>query len=106
MDALRATDAILFGNNRFDDWLERFEAQWNAPDMMMVDVAWRKLPQEVRDAIRNVAPPELINALDGGGQDGSTAMAAKHNQPNRLPANWAPAAGSGLRPNSQYPEEY
>lgn len=74
MDALRASDALMFGNVRFLRWRERFEAQWNAPDMLMVDVAWQKMPEEMRSAIRMVAPPDLIEALDGGNY-GSTSTA-------------------------------
>ena len=66
MDALKASDALMFGNIRFERWRERFEAQWNAPDMLMIDVAWANMPPEMQNAIRMIAPKELLDVLDGG----------------------------------------
>jgi len=63
MNALQASDAILFGFNRYIDWLQRFEAQWNAGDMMIVDIAWSKLPPEVKQAILISAPDDLAAIL-------------------------------------------
>lgn len=74
MDALKASDALMFGNIRFERWRERFEAQWNAPDMLMIDVAWANMPPEMQNAIRMIAPKELLDVLDGG-NNGTTNTA-------------------------------
>ena len=103
MDALRAADASLFGKSRFEKWRDRFEAQWNAPDMVMVDAIWQSLPEDVRQSIRMVAPPELTEALEGG-QYASPAMVTKHHQ-SGIPADGRlepPAASLGLRTSPEY----
>jgi len=66
MDALRASDAILFGMNQVLEWREKFEAEWNAPDMKLVDIAWQNIPEEIKGIMRIIAPPELLEIVEGG----------------------------------------
>lgn len=69
-------DAWLQSSRAFEDWLIKFELDWQAPDIeLALALAWREMPPEVHAALKAASPAEYeVMSKKFGGRDGPTSL--------------------------------
>ena len=63
-------DAVLAGKNRYQEWAQEFEQNWNAPmTEAQIGMFWHSLPEEVKTQLM-MREPKAVREMDrlyGGG---------------------------------------
>lgn len=64
-NVFHAQDAEMWGRDKFSRWQRDFMAKWEEPETVMIEAAWKNIPEQYRAIMRTMMDPDMRSLMEG-----------------------------------------